>query len=321
MERKLLVVFGVTGVQGGSVIKSVLNDERAAKEFRIRAVTRNPTSAKAQALTRQGVECVKGDMNSVDELRNAVNGAYAVFAVTNYWESQEPDIEVQQGKNIADACKEAKVQHLVWSSLMNVTELTKGKFPNVDHFDSKAKVEEYIRSLGDSLPATFFMPGFYCENLMGMIHPNPSSEAHEYIFSLPIPEHTKIPLFAAGEDTGKFVKAILLKRDATLGKRVLAATAYYTCSQIVAEFTEVKPEGGRNAHFNQISPEAFKKSLATTMGLSERAQTESLENMQFMTDFGYFGGASLDESHAILDEKPLTWKEFVLNAPAFQSLK
>ena len=83
----------------------------------------------------------QADLNSKDSLRGAFKGAYAVFAVTNYWEKQDPKLEVQQGKNIADAAKvtslnkhrirlcawltfleEDNVQHLIWSSLLNVTE-------------------------------------------------------------------------------------------------------------------------------------------------------------------------------------------------------
>jgi len=38
-------------------------------------------------------------------LKNAVKGAYAVFAVTNYWESKSADVEMKQGKAMADAAK------------------------------------------------------------------------------------------------------------------------------------------------------------------------------------------------------------------------
>lgn len=56
--KKLLVVFGATGKQGGSVIRSVLGDQKAAQEFRIRGVTRDPSNANAKALIEKGVECV-----------------------------------------------------------------------------------------------------------------------------------------------------------------------------------------------------------------------------------------------------------------------
>ena len=36
-------------------------------------------------------------------LVEAFRGAYAVFAVTNYWEKMDTNLEIQQGKNLADA--------------------------------------------------------------------------------------------------------------------------------------------------------------------------------------------------------------------------
>lgn len=38
---------------------------------------------------------------------------------------------------------------------------------NVPHFDGKAEVEEYINALG--VPATFFLAGFYMQNLKSAI--------------------------------------------------------------------------------------------------------------------------------------------------------
>lgn len=75
------------------------------------------------------------------------------------WNHLDAEREVRQGHNIVDACKEAGVQHLVFSVLIDVTKLTQGKFKHVYHFDSKAKIHEYIKQSG--VPFTAFMPGFY----------------------------------------------------------------------------------------------------------------------------------------------------------------
>ena len=45
-----------------------------------------------------------------------------MYAVTNFWEKMNAELEIQQGKNIADVAKEVGVQHYIWSSLLNVTE-------------------------------------------------------------------------------------------------------------------------------------------------------------------------------------------------------
>lgn len=56
--KKVLVVFGATGSQGGSVIKSFLSDPKASQEFRIRGITRDPSKPNAKALAEKGVETV-----------------------------------------------------------------------------------------------------------------------------------------------------------------------------------------------------------------------------------------------------------------------
>ena len=53
--------------------------------FMVRAVTRNPKSPAAEALTSQGVDVVKGDMNDEALTRSAIAGSYAVYSMTNTW--------------------------------------------------------------------------------------------------------------------------------------------------------------------------------------------------------------------------------------------
>ena len=60
-------------------------------------------------------------MNDKSTLLKAMEGASAVYAITNYWESMDHELEVKQGKALVDAAKEADVQHFIWSSLLNVT--------------------------------------------------------------------------------------------------------------------------------------------------------------------------------------------------------
>ena len=53
---KLITVFGATGNQGGSVIKSILADPVLSKVFKIRGITRDISKPAAQALAQKGVE-------------------------------------------------------------------------------------------------------------------------------------------------------------------------------------------------------------------------------------------------------------------------
>lgn len=57
-EKKTLVVFGGTGGQGGSVVKTLLKDPKMMEEWKIRAITRDVTKPAAKALEGKGVEVV-----------------------------------------------------------------------------------------------------------------------------------------------------------------------------------------------------------------------------------------------------------------------
>ena len=175
--------------------------------------------------------------------------------------------------------------------------VSNGKYSKVYHFDSKAEIEKYIKSIG--VPATFFLPGFYMANVAGgMMHPNPDSPKHEYVLALPVPASTPFPLFDAADDTGKYVKAILKKREQTLGKRILGATDYYTAEQIVQGFKEVKHKAGQDAKFVQVKPEEFTAGLKH-IGMSDLGATELTENLLFMPEFGYYGKEDLGPTLAV----------------------
>lgn len=60
IKKKILVGFGATGLQGDSVIRSILYDRRASAQYEIRAVTRNILiDPSARKLALQDVEVVK----------------------------------------------------------------------------------------------------------------------------------------------------------------------------------------------------------------------------------------------------------------------
>ncbi|OMP88419.1 NmrA-like family domain-containing protein 1 [Diplodia seriata] len=300
---KIITVFGATGNQGGSVVKHILADSALSKEFKIRGITRDVSKPAAQALTKQGVEMKSADLNSKSSLAEVLRGSHTVFLVTNYWESVKYDVEVSQGKNVADAAKEAGVEHLIFSSLLNVTKETNGRLKHVPHFDGKADIEEYIRQSGT--PATFYLPGYYMSNYAQMLQ---KGEDGSYTLAYPVSKDAKFPLCDIAEDTGKFVKAIIKNRSRLLGARVYGAADYYTPERILAELEEVT---GKKTNYVQVSSEAYKGFLPDFMA------EEMLENHLFVEDPGYYAGASLKDSLAILDEKPVSWKEYVKNSGDF----
>ncbi|KAK6002080.1 hypothetical protein QM012_001718 [Aureobasidium pullulans] len=294
---KLITVFGATGNQGGSVIKHILADRQLSSEFRIRGITRDVSKPAAKALADQGVELKTADMNDKASVAKAIKGSHTVFLVTNYWETASADVERSQGINVADAAKEEGVQHIIFSSLINVTEATGGKLQHVPHFDSKADIEKHIRST--SVPCTFMLPGYFMSNLKQQFK---KGDDGVYNWALPISENAPIPLFEVVEDTGKFVKAIIKNADKLNGKQVLGASAYYSPKQVVADFEEAS---GHKLRYNQISGEQFKSFFPAFMA------QEFLENHILIDTTGYYAGASLDDSLSLLEEKPVSLKEYV----------
>ncbi|KAF2651836.1 putative NmrA family transcriptional regulator [Lophiostoma macrostomum CBS 122681] len=269
---KLITVFGATGNQGGSVVRNILAHPQLSKEWKIRGVTRDPTNLKpdAQKLASQGVEFVKADLNSQPSILHAITGSTAVFGVTNYWETGSASTEIQQGKNLANACKSANVSHLIWSSLPAVSQLTNGSITNLHHFDSKAAIENYIVSIG--LPASFVLAGFFMSNMPGGIRP---TEDGTYAFSNLFKPDTRVPMIDIQRDYGKFAAACLADPDATLGKHIQTSSAWVTPVQVCEAVERVT---GKKCSYTQMADEAF------PMGEELRA------NMVLIRDWGALRG-------------------------------
>ena len=92
-KSKTIVILGATGAQGGGCLRDVSQ----YPEFKIIAVTRNEHSEKAKSLSSYpNVTVKKADMDDGESLLPVFEGAYGVFAVTNYWEHFSPERELAQ---------------------------------------------------------------------------------------------------------------------------------------------------------------------------------------------------------------------------------
>ena len=170
-----ILVFGATGKQGGTVVRALLQSK---DKFRIRGATRNPDSEKGKALRDQGVEVVKADLNDKQSIQRAVQGTQGVFLVTdtNYAAPDMYAAELQQIKNIADACKEAGVGKVVFSTMPKGDSADMLRVPELE---SKADGFVYMQSIG--LPVAGIVLTFYCENLP---HPYQYRKEKEGVYSL-----------------------------------------------------------------------------------------------------------------------------------------
>jgi uncharacterized protein YbjT (DUF2867 family) len=148
---KIVLITGATGRQGGAVIRHMLQ-----KDWKLRALTRNPGGSAAQQLVARGVEVVQGDLEDPASLEQAVEGAYGVYSVQDFWQVGATR-EVQQGRNLAEVAKRVGVSHFVYSSVGGAE-----RNSGVDHWESKWQIEQHIRSL--RLPATIIRPAAFMDN-------------------------------------------------------------------------------------------------------------------------------------------------------------
>jgi uncharacterized protein YbjT (DUF2867 family) len=155
-NNRLILVFGATGQQGGSVATALLDAGWA-----VRALVRDVASGKSAALREAGAEIVQGDFGDAASLRAAMQGAYGVFSVqpSSPGGTLSDDDEIRYGIAIADLARECGVAHLVYSSVASV-EAGVG----LGHFESKARIEAHIRTL--PLNATVIRPSSFMEMLV-----------------------------------------------------------------------------------------------------------------------------------------------------------
>lgn len=147
---QVIAVCGATGRQGGAVARSLLE-----AGWKVRALTRRPDSPKATALAGLGAEVVRADMEDVESLLRAFDGAYGVFSVQNGLVSGF-DRELVQGRNVADTASRVGVAHFVYGSAG-----TGERGTGISSWEVKLEVEDHIVALG--LPFTSLRPEAFME--------------------------------------------------------------------------------------------------------------------------------------------------------------
>ena len=227
MKKQIVLVTGATGAQGGSVARALL----ANNTFAVRALTRNPGSAKAASLKALGAEIVSGDLNDTESIRRAVKDCYGVFGVTNFWEHFEQ--EYQQGKNLIDVVNEMNVQHFILHTLPDYNRLSNGELPT-PHCDMKAALQRYCQQLG--LPATYLQPAFYYENFHTFF-PLQKSQDDTWYFGFP-QGNTRLAMVCA-EDIGGIAATIFDHPKEYTGRTVGAVGADNTCYEYAAVMSRV----------------------------------------------------------------------------------
>ncbi|MBO9729599.1 MAG: NmrA/HSCARG family protein [Chitinophaga sp.] len=152
-SKRIILVTGATGQQGGAVARALLS-----AGWLVRGFTRDTTSAAARELMAMGVEMKAGDLGNRASLDEAMEGVYGVFSVHPGPLANNQD-ETQAGKNVTDAAQAHQVTHLVYSSAIGVDQAEETGIQL-----EKAAVEKYIRHSGISY--TILRPSAFMENFL-----------------------------------------------------------------------------------------------------------------------------------------------------------
>lgn len=255
---KIIVVTGATGAQGGGLARAILSDPDSP--FRVRALTRKPQSDKAKDLVGQGAEVVEADLDDLESVKKAFQGAYGAFCVTNYWEYFSPEREISQVTNMAQAAKHAGLKHVIWSTLEDTRKwipLSDNRMPTlmekykVPHFDGKGEADQIFTDLG--VPTTFLLASFYWDNFIyfGM-GPKPGPDG-KLAITLPMGDQRLSGI--AVEDIGRCAYGIFKKGDEFIGKTIGIAGEHLTGDEMAAAMSNAL---GKDITYNAVPFEVYR---------------------------------------------------------------
>ncbi|KAK6599007.1 NmrA family transcriptional regulator [Botrytis cinerea] len=194
MSKKLLVVFGATGQQGGSVANVVLSDPLLSSQYSVRAIS--------------------PDLNDPLSLKAALENAHTVFAMTSTTLTGDTrEVETAQAKALCTAAIAAGAQYII---------LADAPAPDI---------EQYIRSL--PIKSAFYCPAYFMQNFTNQLMPPRPSPANDgsYVFASLCNPDTRMPLIDATE-MGKWIAPILESPDEYEGKVLEAMEGWYTWKEI-----------------------------------------------------------------------------------------
>ena len=289
MSTKLITVFGATGAQGGGLVRAILSDK--SSDFKVRAVTRNASSEKANALKKQGAEVVEANIDDTESIKAALDGAYGAYFVTFFWEHFSAEKEMQEVKNFIDAAKTSNLKHIIWSTLedtRNWVPLDDDRMPTlqgkykVPHFDGKGEADNLFKEA--NLPVTLLRTSFYWDNFIYFGMGPQKGEDGNYYIAFPM-DDKKLAGIAA-EDIGKCAYGVFKENGDIIGKTIGIVGEKLSGSEMAAKLSEALDI---NVIYNNVSPETYRN-----FGFPG---ADDLGNMfQFKRDFN-------DDFNSIRDEE------------------
>jgi len=299
-SKPLITVVGASSKQGRSVAHTLLQSGR----YRVRALARRTDTPEAQSLLRQGAELVTVplELGHAQDLVNAFRGSHGAFLMT-------PPItppathERELGQQQADAALEAGVEHVIFSALENVEQITGGrKF--APHFTDKARVEEYIRTL--PLTSSFIYLAFFYTNLLEYYVPR--MEGDTLVFPIYLPKDFRAPFVDPLTATGPAVLEIFDHPRRYAGQSLPVIGDVISPEEMVETFMRVT---GRKAAYSSAFSREELLGYFPQFGANEDFVRELLGMVEYAVEYGYYRkDRDLLWSRRV-NPGSLTWEQFL----------
>jgi uncharacterized protein YbjT (DUF2867 family) len=207
-----------------------------------------------------GAEVVEADYNDENSIERALEGAYGVYFVTFFWAHFSPEKELAEAAMMAQAAKEANVQHIIWSTLEDTRKwipLSDNRMPTlqgkykIPHFDAKGEADHFF--VDAAVPTTFMYASFYWDNFIYFGSGPKKGPDGKFYLTFPL-DNKKMAGIASG-DIGKCAYGIFKKGKELIGKTVGIAGGHLTGQEMANALSKAL---GKEILYNNVSPDTYR---------------------------------------------------------------
>ena len=291
MGEKTVLVTGATG----TVSTALLGALKGKPGLRLRALVRDPAGAKAQALQKDGIEVVAGDLEEPDTLTEAFEGVDIMWLLT-----PASALEPSMGSNAVTAARKAKVGHIVRNSAIKAGHDAPNRNGRLH-----ALVEESVKASG--IPWTILRPHYYMQNLLS----SAGSVASDGMLYMNMGQG-RVGMID-GRDVGVFGAKIIEQTDRHAGKTYTPTGPEVTTMAESAE--TLSSLLGKRINYVALPPEAAQQAMLG-FGLSRWFVGNVVDYGRVYSDG--WGDFTTSDFKDITGQEARSFKQFATDfAPAF----
>lgn len=227
---KTVVVVRADSDIGGAVACALSKNPN----YTVKAIAVDTNDPNIQDVKQCNIPVIQHSLADDKKLKDILSGADACFIVTksDFSNPQFVEDEIEQGQNIAEACLEAKVPHVVFSTQLHPFKITG---ISCRPLVAKAELEGYMRQIG--LPVSFIMiPSLY-EDYFGVLKPMRPLGSGNGPYDIVIPTGTTPLNMISVEDIGESVHVLLSNKEAYLNKTLSICGDKLTVREMAAYLT------------------------------------------------------------------------------------